>query len=146
MYVYSRSLSPKGRISELCGPKVYTIFLTRHVGICIYPHTYIFICICTHIHIYIYVCIYMYIGICVCMYSCIPRTGVFCNSAIKAAEKDHELVVQSLLQHRQDAPKPRVQGLGFTWTPKSMWNNSLLVYLLRVLGFHVTYFWGPGRV
>jgi len=29
-------------------------------------------------------------------------TGVFCNSAIKAAEKDHEMVVQSLLQNRQD--------------------------------------------
>eukprot|EP00438_Fugacium_kawagutii_P028218 Skav200387 [mRNA] locus=scaffold2518:434805:443210:- [translate_table: standard] len=28
--------------------------------------------------------------------------GVFCNSAIKAAESDHELVVQSLLQTRQE--------------------------------------------
>ena len=31
-----------------------------------------------------------------------PRTGVFCNSAIKAAESDHEMVVQSLVQTRQE--------------------------------------------
>lgn len=29
-------------------------------------------------------------------------TGVFCNSAIKAAESDHEMVVQSLVQTRQE--------------------------------------------
>ncbi|OLP96190.1 Sodium channel protein [Symbiodinium microadriaticum] len=29
-------------------------------------------------------------------------TGVFCNSAIKAAERDHETVVQSLMQNRED--------------------------------------------
>lgn len=29
-------------------------------------------------------------------------TGVFCNSAIKAAESDHEMVVQTLVQTRQE--------------------------------------------
>eukprot|EP00913_Durusdinium_trenchii_P014094 g13228.t1 len=29
-------------------------------------------------------------------------TGVFCNSAIKAAERDHDMVVQALLQNRQE--------------------------------------------
>ncbi|CAJ1405245.1 unnamed protein product [Effrenium voratum] len=29
-------------------------------------------------------------------------TGVFCNSAIKAAERDHDMVVQSLLQNQQE--------------------------------------------
>ena len=31
-----------------------------------------------------------------------PCEGVFCNSAIKAAESDHEMVVQSLVQTRQE--------------------------------------------
>ena len=34
-------------------------------------------------------------------------TGVFCNSAIKAAERDHDMVLQSMMQTRkeyQDAP------------------------------------------
>ena len=29
-------------------------------------------------------------------------TGVFCNSAIKAAERDHEMVIHSLLQSRKE--------------------------------------------
>ncbi|CAJ1413383.1 unnamed protein product, partial [Effrenium voratum] len=29
-------------------------------------------------------------------------TGVFCHSAIKAAERDHEMVIQSLLQNKKD--------------------------------------------
>ena len=29
-------------------------------------------------------------------------TGVFCNSAIKAAENDHDLAVQSLVQTRKE--------------------------------------------
>lgn len=31
-----------------------------------------------------------------------PLRGVFCNSAIKAAESDHEMVVQTLVQTRQE--------------------------------------------
>ena len=37
-------------------------------------------------------------------------TGVFCNSAIKAAESDHEMVVQSLVQTRQESLGYRRSG------------------------------------
>ena len=37
-------------------------------------------------------------------------TGVFCNSAIKAAENDHDLAVQSLVQMRKEL-KDQVMNL-----------------------------------
>ena len=36
-------------------------------------------------------------------------TGVFCNSAIKAAENDHDLAVQSLVQTRKELQEQVVQ-------------------------------------
>ena len=43
----------------------------------------------------------------------VPR-GVFCNSAIKAAESDHEMVVQSLVQTRQEL-RDQVSLLFYQW-------------------------------
>lgn len=42
-------------------------------------------------------------------------TGVFCNSAIKAAERDHDMVVQALLQNRQEFKTLVSDLFGYEW-------------------------------
>ncbi|CAJ1448643.1 unnamed protein product [Effrenium voratum] len=45
---------------------------------------------------------YFYVAFCSFAVLNVMTTGVFCNSAIKAAESDHEMVVQSLVQTRME--------------------------------------------